>query len=295
MGVFTKLKNIFYDEMPIEDETTNDEELSKVSKIVERKPKEREIEEKPKIEEIKYEKYKTVSIPENDEEVLPPKSESTFSERDLFRSERTFDFVDFTDDEIEEPVTPPRRNVLSEEAKIPRAETPIKTEVKEPKVFKPTPPISPIWGVLGKDYEKEDIKDKTVTPEKQLNPGITTYDTVRRKAYGTLEDELEDTLNSLNNKVTTDTINKEINKVDRDMDLLEQKTAKIEDLISKIEEATDDMDNEMTVGDLEDNVKLDNFEEEKEEPKVSDETLTDSTLEHDLFNLIDSMYDDKEE
>ncbi len=294
MGVFAKLKNIFYDEMPLEDETTTDEELSKVNKIVEKKPREREIEEKPKIEEIKYEKYKTISIPEDDEEVLPPKSESTFSERDLFRSERTFDFVDFTDDEIEEPVLN-RRNVLSEEAKIPRAETPIKPEVKEQKVFKPTPPISPIWGVLGKDYEKEDIKDKTVTPEKQLNPGITTYDTVRRKAYGTLEDELEDTLNSLNNKVTTDTINKEISKVDKDMDLLEQKTAKIEDLISKIEEATDDIDNETTVGDLEDNVKLDNFEEEKEEKKSADETLTDSTLEHDLFNLIDSMYDDKEE
>ena len=299
MGVFAKLKNIFYDEMPLEDDITNDDELDKVNRIVEKKPKERVIEEKPKVEEIKY---KTVSIPEDDDE-LPveeeaPKTESTFSERDLFRSERTFDFVDFTDDEVEEPVLS-RRNVLSEEAKIPRAETPIRTEVKEPKVFKPTPPISPIWGVLGKDYEKEDIKDKSVSTEKQLNPGITTYDTVRRKAYGTLEDELEDTLNSLDNKVTTETINKEINKVDRDMEILEQKTSKIEDLISKIEDATNEVSDEMTVGDLEDSVELENFEDEKEEvkeeKKVSDETLTDSSLEHDLFNLIDSMYDDKEE
>ena len=37
MGVFAKLKNIFYDEMPLEDETTTDEELSKVNKIVEKK------------------------------------------------------------------------------------------------------------------------------------------------------------------------------------------------------------------------------------------------------------------
>ena len=239
-----------------------------------------------------------MSIPEEDEikEDNPVKTDSTFSERDLFRSERTFDFVDFTDDEVEE-VVPSRRNVISEEARIPRAETPIRTEVKEPKVFKPTPPISPIWGVLGKDYEKEDIQDKSVNTEKQLNPGITTYDTVRRKAYGTLEDELEDTLNSLDNKVTTDTINKEISKVDRDMELLEQKTSKIEDLISKIEDATNEINDEMTVGDLEDNVELENFEEEdkKEEKHVSDETLTDSSLEHDLFNLIDSMYDDKEE
>ena len=293
MGVFAKLKNIFYDEMPLEDDSTNEEELDRVSRIVERKPKENVVEEKPKVEEIKY---KTIDLPEEKEEVEEvTKSEPTFSERDLFRSERTFDFVDFTDDEIEEQPVLNRRNVLSEEAKIPRAETPIRTEVKEQKVFKPTPPISPIWGVLGKDYEKEDIKDKTVDTDKQLNPGITTYDTVRRKAYGTLEDELEDTLNSLNNKVTTDAINKEIDKVDKDMDLLEQKTAKIEDLISKIEDATNEVSDEMTVGDLEDSVELENFEDEKEEKKVSDETLTDSSLEHDLFNLIDSMYDDKEE
>ena len=102
-------------------------------------------------------------------------------------------------------------------------------------------------------------------------------------------------------KITTDTINKEISKVDKDVDLLEQKTSKIEDLINKIEEETKDIDDELTVGDLEDGVSVPGFDEEeevkpevKEEPKEeteNDKTLTDSTLEHDLFNLIDSMYD----
>ena len=52
-------------------------------------------------------------------------------------------------------------------------------------------------------------------------------------------------------------------------------------------------DENMSVGEIEDRVKIANFEDEEED--VSDKTMTDSTLEHDLFNLIDSMYDDKED
>ena len=100
------------------------------------------------------------------------------------------------------------------------------------------------------------------------------------------------------NKLSTETIKKEVSKVDKDVDLLEQKTSKIEDLINKIEEETENIDKELSVGELEDRVKLENFEEEdevKEKPSKEEKTVTDNTLEHDLFNLIDSMYDDKED
>ena len=290
MGVFSKLKGIFYDEVVVDDDE-DEEELNKVNKVVKKEPIKEVVEEKPKIEEINY---KTIEVDKEEEPVIN-KPETTFSERDLFRSERTFNFVDFDDmeDEKEKEVEIPRRNVLSSNNRNTKVESPTISDT--PKVFKPTPVISPIWGVMNKDYKVDEIKDKEVSSENQLSSAITSYDTVRRKAYGTLEDELEDTLNSMNN-ITTDTINEEINKVDKDVDLLEQKTSKIEDLINKIEEETKDMDKTLSIGELEDRVELENFEdeEEKEEDK-NDKTLTDATLEHDLFNLIDSMYDDKEE
>lgn len=283
MGILSKLKGVFYDEVVVdEDEKDNNkEELSKVNKIVRRETKEREIEEKPKIEEIKY---KTIETEPEDLVVEKPKTDNTFSERDLFKSDRTFDFVEFDAEEEKEMVLP-KRNVLSEQNRNTRVESP--TIPDTPKIFKPTPIISPVWGVLDKDYKKEEIKEKEISND-SLSSSVTSYDTVRRKAYGTLEDELEDTLNSMN-KLSTDTIKKEINKVDKDADLLEQKTSKIEDLINKIEEETKDIDKDLSIGELEDKAELENFEDE-EEPEV-EKTLTDSTLEHDLFNLIDSMYD----
>ena len=295
MGVFSKLKGIFYDE--VEEDEVEEKELDKVNKIVKKEPKkDKKVEEDevevPKIEEVKYKPE-----PVEEEEEKEEKEEPTFNERDLFRSERTFNFVDFSDDEEEERV-PSRRNVLNDVNRAPKIETPVK-EVEQNKAFKPTPVISPIWGVLNKDYSKEEIKEKELHND-NLSAAATSYDSVRRKAYGTLEDELEDTLNSMN-KVSTETIKKEVDKVDKDVDLLEQKTQKIEDLISKIEDATNDLDKtmSMSIGELEDKAAEANYEveEAKEEPEeaVSDKTLTDSTLEHDLFNLFDSMYDDKDE
>lgn len=279
MGVFSKLKNIFYDEEYIDEPEA---EIKKVDKVVKK-----EVEEaKPRVEEIKItrEEPKREEIKRVAEE---PKSSNDFSERELFRSERTFNFTEFDDDEE----LPPRRNVLNSEPKVTKRVEVQKPAIPEqPKIFKPSPVISPIYGILDKDYKKDEVVSKTVREEKiVIKDSATTYDTVRRKAYGTLEDELEDTLNSMN-KLTPEVISNEVNKIDESVNELDKKTNKIEDLISKIESTTSDI----SVGELEDKMELEHFDDEDDE-SVSDKTMTNSTLEHDLFNLIDSMYDDKED
>lgn len=278
MGVFSKLKNIFYDEVEVD-------EPAKEIKID--KPVKKEIVEKPRVEEIKVVRQEE-KREEPKREETPKENDNFGNERDLFRSERTFNFTQFDDDEID---LPPRRNVLEREKKV------VKQEVKEPvveqpKVFKPSPVISPIYGILDKDYKKEEIAPKKVeVKETTLSANTVNYDTVRRKAYGTLEDDLEDTLNKMN-KLTPNDIQAEVQKIDSDVNKLEERSNKIEDLITKIE-SSPEMNKNVSVGELEDKVKLENFDDTTE--LSNDKTMTDSTLEHDLFNLIDSMYNDKED
>lgn len=59
---------------------------------------------------------------------------------------------------------------------------------EEHKVFTPSPIISPVYGVLNENYNKDDIKDRT-DEKKRVEP--LDLDTIRKKAYGTLEDEIE--------------------------------------------------------------------------------------------------------
>ncbi len=296
MGFISKLKDVFYDKVEVED--SDEEEVIKEEKVS-----------APKVEEIKRETpAKEEKIIEEPEEKVEEKSVNTFSERDLFRNERTFNFTEFD----EEDDLPPRKSVLDLEDTKPVVVQ--KTAVEPVKVFKPSPIISPIYGILDKDYKKEEVAERTVTSE-PLTSTVTTYDTVRRKAYGTLEDDLEDTLNSMN-KITTTSINikmeeKPVKEAKEVKEEINEKTQNIEDLITRIEETTNDIDRTLSIGQLEDTAELENFEEDNDaviggpepevEPKVEekedelDRTMTDSTLEHDLFNLIDSMYDDKED
>ena len=286
MKLLNKLKNIFYDEEIIDEPET---EIKKVDKVAKK-----EVEEKPRVEEIKITREEPKREVEEVKRVVeePKKENNNFSERELFRSERTFNFTEFDDDEVD---LPPRRSVLNPEPKVTKRQEVQKPAIPEqPKIFKPSPIISPIYGILDKDYKKDEVVTKTITKKEEpvIKDSASTYDTVRRKAYGTLEDELEDTLNSMN-KLTPEVISNEINKIDESVNELDKKTSKIEDIISKIESTTSDV----SVGELEDKMELEHFDDTDDEDSNSEleKTMTNSTLEHDLFNLIDSMYDDKED
>ena len=281
MGLIGKLKNIFYDEeiVEVKEEPTVREE------------KKEEIR-KPRIEEIQVQKEEKI--------------ENTYSERELFKSEPTFKFPVIDEDDDEPVQTRSRVNTIDldrcEPAKRPERVTERINEIHKPsinttinkernteKTFTPSPVISPVYGILDKNYTKEEIKEKIET-SKRPSESEFNYDYVRRKAYGTLEDELENTLTKLNNEV-----DKKVKEETKD-----DNSKSIEELLTEIEENAN-----ISVGDLEEKIK-DEYEleeeqtpvlEEKEEIKIENDLSLDAddkTLEHDLFNLIDSMYEDKE-
>ena len=77
---------------------------------------------------------------------------------------------------------------------------------QEKKVFKPTPIISPVYGVLDKNYHKEDIKQKNnYSSSAYYNHKDVSIDDIRKKAYGTLQDDLEVTLFGEPEEVKVDT------------------------------------------------------------------------------------------
>ncbi len=298
MAFLSKLKDIFYDKVEVDPE----DEVEEIEEPI--KPVKEVREEKPRVEEIK-------SFEDELEEIVTEKAEEPVRERDLFRNDKPFTFTELEDEED----LPPRKSVLDLDNRDVRPAAPVvedRTRYESPKtdaprVFKPTPVISPIYGILDKDYKKEEIREKSESTSKPIVSATTTYDSVRRKAYGTLEDDLEDTLNSMNKLSTNDVSNAaddDVNTADledasKTLAELNEKTQKIENLINRIEEASDELDRTMSIGELEDTAELDNFETEDNKTvgtlEPEDKTMTDSTLEHDLFNLIDSMYDDKEE
>lgn len=216
-----------------------------------------EIEEEP----IKSEMIQ-VEIP------APSKQEEQVSDSDIINNqEETKATPIFFDDnyfkELEQPKEPVKSSYLKENK-----------PKEDRKVFKPSPVISPVYGVLDKNYSKEDIKPKKEVVY-ETNTSIT-IDEVRKKAYGTLEDELETTLFG-NNSILFQDIDKQDNHdlfedMDKTKDLFEDMTQS--DLLDDLTEETPNS----TV----DEINIVEEEMDKDEEKIS---------ESELFDLIDSMYE----
>ena len=60
--------------------------------------------------------------------------------------------------------------------------------VEDRKIFRPSPIISPVYGVLDKNYRKEEIVDKN-KEERVRKKRSDSLDDIRNKAYGTLSEE----------------------------------------------------------------------------------------------------------
>ncbi len=269
MGLLNKIKNVLFEEEEIE--------IPVYKKEVEKK--EEPIKPIKKPEPIKTENVHQAKIDVTPIATKEIKEVKEDNERETFKTEPTFQFPVFDENEFNEP--PKREHKLNKnktnnkKIDFGRFDTPSKPK-EEPKKFVPSPVISPVFGVLDKNYIKKDLKpQKENTKEK-----VISVDDVRKKAYGTLEDQIESTFDTPAKTFYEEKPSKTIN------DLL-----------------IDSVDEEIPIED----VKIDDIEyEEEEKPDndslaVLDEIQEDSkkdlddTLESDLFNLIDSMYTNKEE
>ena len=269
MGLLDKVKNFFYEDEYEEDLT---QEVKPVRKE-------------------KKEKIKKEIIEDN-------KKEKTISERELFKAERTFNFPMDVDEEDfsgikkqKEEITKkePEKEIVktvSTEHRDLNSYTGLRTyakkeekreEQQEVKRFKPTPIISPIYGILDKNYKKEDL---VIDSSRDLNKTKKVdYDSVRRKAYSNAytgnQEKSNDIFYNLDDKVDSkkEEDNEEVKIVYNDVTF------------------DDDEDENITIGE-----KIEKYENNNQTVDEDDDNqILSETKEQDLFNLIDNMYNSDDE
>jgi len=173
-----------------------------------------------------------------------------------------------------------------------------KVEVRLPQQethkFKPTPVISPVYGILDKNYTKDDILP-TASSEGTL-PKILDVDAVRQKAFGRLDqiekdiedDNLDDIkITSFDDEDNSKVVLPEIEAIEEDVEITTP-LPKIEDVEKELEKEEDATIPEEVV-----------IPEEVEEPTPIQEPIKveedSDKIESDLFDLIDSMYQEEGE
>lgn len=294
MGLLNKIKGILFEEV-------EEDEVVSTPKSEEKKPIAEKIEPQRKVEEPVEKSVQKVTAP-----VKETKTEN-LNERDLFKSDNISPFFDFDEEEfsnmsrVQKPKT---TNVMEYERKK-RVEKRYdmanfskieRTEVVEKKKFKPSPIISPVYGILNEDYKPEDIKSKT---DNVVNTGLD-FNSVRKKAFG------EETLGEPEATYYEESVTVKVKENEEEK---QQKVKTIDELLEDTSDVTIDVDEKNSVEDknnkeatdeVADYERIDKDLEEvtakcdvnkTEMKKVED----DDTLENDLFDLIDSMYDNREE
>ena len=196
-------------------------------------------------------------------------------------------------------------------------------ERKEEKTyFKPSPIISPIYGILDKNYKKEDVvQKKDVRMLNSFERDKVSIDDVRKKAYGSITDELEqEFIDDLNSESFEVDDNKEEDAVLVDLND-EKPTVKevtmgdaveyFEDLgleynVDYVDESKKQVEEEPVIEEVKTKEKktrktveepVEKEQEEKVVPErkknkeeVVDEVEEEKLDDDNLFDLIDSMY-----
>lgn len=273
-----KMKNFLFDE--------EEEGISKQSRI---KGKLKEKKEEKDIIKKEKEDFDDLYF----EDISEPNIDNSEIQSRVVKNENEFKFPEFNDDDfmttrrVEEPI------ILKEEKREEKVALYQGSKRKEEtKKFKPSPIISPIYGLLDSEGNliKESSSDKITLSKSREEMSL---DDIRKKAYGKLDLELENTLNKLNGKTIEEAekdMEKEEKKVELSRTKQKEKLKSIDPIVEKRKS-----DDDMILPNInfkEIDVDAERNKENKVSPKDIDDD-DDDTKEQDLFHLIDTMYSEK--
>lgn len=262
MKVFDKIRDLFTEEV---DEEEKEEPIKKEVIQVEIPAPEAKKEE-AHVEEVK-------AIPQVQPQPKPVEEKASYP---VFFDEKDFEDIE-KKEKKEEKVEVKKEKVIEQPKEVYKEyRDPYSYKKEEKKHFHPTPIISPVYGVLDKNYKKDDIIDK---PKKSLHKDSSmTIDDVRNKAYGTLEDELESTLFGKTSILFAA-------KEETDYD-------KIENELDDAAEALDLLREDHIIPKREENKKVENVQDKKEEAPKKEVTAMEDLLIDDDDDIIPTMTDE---
>lgn len=263
-------------------------------------------EEEVPVEPVKKEVIQVEIPAPAEEKTSTPKREATV-EVEEEKKEEKFSFPVFFDDKDFESLEKPKVEKKKEKKNAPVVKREDAYQAKgihyeEKKVFKPSPIISPVYGILDKNYKKEEISNKTAyTDESYHQPHKLDIDDVRNKAFGTLEDDIdtaftEEDIVSMSRETYHD------QTPDLEEDLLDdlkydEGDENPLDILSDEKKSTA-ISNDFDMLDDAETLPKHKSENNMVEAAMNDDSSSEEDLnlnESDLFNLIDSMYEKRDE
>ena len=315
MKLLDKLKNALFEEEYVEVEEK--QEVKKKEKpiakkiIIDDKPKKAPVKEDLIVEEEKKEspnrdfKFKAIldddfiNLEQEKKEEKTPKVESKMEEKNREPKRETKEKRPLYQGEKKKEEKNIYGSNLDKEIKI--HEYGGYEKQKEKKEFHPSPIISPIYGVLDQNYKKDDIvTKKEIRITSSYKSKNIDVDSVREKAYGNTDDIFEEELTS-NKKhdeepIETDELDDfEITEEESLLDISAENTPSVAKVtMGDAEEYYSDLGLEYNI-DYKDasHEKATGRRTDLKDFKEDDYQKEDTSIEDNLFDLIDSMYDEK--
>lgn len=289
MKLLEKLKNTFFEEEYVEVEEPEKKEV--VARKIEPK-------------EIKKEEKESIVSSEINNDVKVEQVVQNYSDSNLITNENKvpyFEDDDFLDDNVENKHEEKPKKIYGENADELYKSIDLSTNTHSgaysnhtKETFKPTPIISPIYGILDKNYKKEEVIDKKDKPSSYVSRKNADLDAIRKKAYGDLN-PLEEISNTKIEDSNSD--NNSNSNILYDMMSDNSKPVVDQVTLADAEEYFNDLGLEYNI-DYKDNRyekstgRRQNYNYQDKNKNSEKTTDDDANLEDNLFDLIDSMYED---